>query len=120
MTRLTSSSRAWPERIERRTERRTAPWRPPPPRHDPDIDGALDAMTGEELRSFVRDILEGLDDELRSAFLDSVIASAANSFVVARRSKGVVSHCRNSTRPNSRSVGPTLAVNATLRPYIRS
>lgn len=80
----------------------------------------LDVMTGEELRSFVGDILAGPDEELRSAHLDSVIACAANSFVVVRRSKGVVSHCRNSTRPNSRSVGPPLAVNATLRPYIRS
>ena len=41
-----------------RRPRRTAP-----PRRDPDIDSALDAMTAEELRSFVRDLLEGLDDE---------------------------------------------------------
>ncbi len=48
-----------------------------PPRRDPDIEGVLDALTGEELGSFVRDILEGLDDELRSAFLDSLISRAA-------------------------------------------
>jgi hypothetical protein len=44
---------------------------------DPDSDSALDAMTAEELRAFVRDILESLDDEPRSALLDSLIGHAA-------------------------------------------
>jgi hypothetical protein len=47
------------------------------PQHDPDLDSALDAMTAEELRSFVRDALERLDDEPRSALVDSLIARAA-------------------------------------------
>ncbi len=45
--------------------------------HDPDLDSALDAMTTEELRSFVRDALERLDDEPRNALVDSLIARAA-------------------------------------------
>ena len=44
---------------------------------DPDIESALAAMTAEELRAFVRDILESLDDEPRSALLDALIARAA-------------------------------------------
>ena len=44
------------------------------PPHDPDLNGALDAMTAEDLRSFVRDALERLDDEPRSALVDSLTA----------------------------------------------
>ena len=32
------------------------------PRRDPDLDSALDAVTADELRSFVRDAVERLDD----------------------------------------------------------
>jgi hypothetical protein len=45
--------------------------------HDLDFDSALDAMTAEELRSFVRDALDRLDDEPRSALLHSLIGRAA-------------------------------------------
>jgi len=45
--------------------------------HDPDRDRALDAMTADELREFVRDALEQLDDELRGKLVDSLIAHAA-------------------------------------------
>lgn len=48
-----------------------------PPRGDPDVDSALDALSAEELRALVRDMREALDDELRGALLDSVIARAA-------------------------------------------
>src|SRR5438552_2436049 len=47
------------------------------PPQDPDLARALDAMTAEELRSFVRDALDQLDDEPRSALVDSLIARAA-------------------------------------------
>jgi hypothetical protein len=44
---------------------------------DPDLQGALDAMTAEELRSFVRDALEQLDDEPRGELVDRLIARAS-------------------------------------------
>ncbi|MCH7749231.1 MAG: hypothetical protein IH939_14170 [Acidobacteria bacterium] len=47
------------------------------PQHEPDLDSALDAMTADELRAFVRDALERLDDEPRGELVDSLIARAA-------------------------------------------
>lgn len=47
------------------------------PPQDPDLARALDAMTADELRSFVREALDQLDHEPRSAFVDSLIARAA-------------------------------------------
>lgn len=57
---------------ERRRSRRS--FRPP---QDPDLARALDAMTADELRAFVRDALDRQDDEPRSALVDSLIARAA-------------------------------------------
>lgn len=42
-----------------------------------DFDGALEAMSAEELRAFVRCILEELDEEQGSALEDALIAGAA-------------------------------------------
>lgn len=76
-TELMFSSRGCLARIEGRDEVRatysTTHWPP----DDPDLDGAIDAMTAEELRSFVRGALEGLDDEPHAALVDSLIARAA-------------------------------------------
>jgi len=47
------------------------------PPQDPDLARALDAMTADELRSFVRDALDRLDHEPRTALVDSLIARAA-------------------------------------------
>ena len=47
------------------------------PPQDPDLARALDAMTADELRLFVRDALDRLDHEPRSALVDSLIARAA-------------------------------------------
>lgn len=47
------------------------------PPGDPNLDGALDAMTADELRAFVREALEWLDDEPQSALVDALIARAA-------------------------------------------
>ena len=47
------------------------------PSAEPDLDGALDAMTAEELRSFVRDALERLDDEPRGEF-ENALASISD------------------------------------------
>lgn len=44
---------------------------------DPDLDRALEAMTAPELRSLVRSVLDGLEDEQRSAIVDSLVARAA-------------------------------------------
>jgi hypothetical protein len=44
---------------------------------DPDLDRAIGALTAEELRAFVRDALERLDDEPRNALADSLMARAA-------------------------------------------
>lgn len=44
---------------------------------DSDLDSALDAMTVEELRSFLGDALERLDDEPRGQLIDALIARAA-------------------------------------------
>ena len=41
------------------------------PSAEPDIDSALDAMTAEELRSFVRNALERLDNEPRRELADA-------------------------------------------------
>lgn len=48
-----------------------------PARDDPDFDSALDAMSAEDLRTFVRDALERLDDEPRADLVDRLIARAA-------------------------------------------
>ena len=47
--------------------------------HDADLEAALDAMTADELRSFVRRALERLDCEPRGELLDSLIAHASRS-----------------------------------------
>lgn len=47
------------------------------PPQDPDLDRALDALTADELRSFVRDAMDRLEHEPRSALVDSLIARAA-------------------------------------------
>jgi len=44
---------------------------------DPDLDRALEAMTAPELRSFVRGVLDGIDDDQRATFVDSLVARAA-------------------------------------------
>jgi hypothetical protein len=49
----------------------------PGPQHDTDLENALDAMTAEELRSFVRDVLERLDREPWGEVVDYLIACAA-------------------------------------------
>ena len=49
----------------------------PGPSSEPDLDSALDAMTAEELRSFVRDALERLDDEPRGGLVDALLLRAA-------------------------------------------
>jgi len=55
-------------------------WRSPGrlrPPHDADLDSALDAMTADELRSFIRDALERLDNEPRGHLVDSLVTRAA-------------------------------------------
>ena len=47
------------------------------PQHEPDLDSALEALTADELRAFVRDALERLDDEPRGQLVDSLVARAA-------------------------------------------
>jgi len=44
---------------------------------EPDLDSALDSMTAEELRSFVRGTLERLDDEPRRELADALLLQAA-------------------------------------------
>jgi len=44
-----------------------------------DMKQAIEAMTAEELRSFVLDVLERLDEEQRGAIIDALIARAASS-----------------------------------------
>lgn len=54
--------------------------RPPrsaPPERDSDLEGALDAMTVEELRAFVLDVLDSQDDAPRRVLVDSLLARAA-------------------------------------------
>ena len=46
-------------------------------RIEPDVQGALAAMSAEELRSFVQEALEQLDDRLRTALVDALISRAA-------------------------------------------
>lgn len=58
--------------------RRSRPRARARPRQDPDLDRALDAMTAEELRPFVRHALERLQDEPRAELVDSLIARAAS------------------------------------------
>jgi hypothetical protein len=47
------------------------------PRGDADTDGALEAMTAEELRSFLRAILQELDDDQGAALRDGLLSRAA-------------------------------------------
>ena len=47
------------------------------PQHEPDLDSALEALTADDLRAFVRDALARLDDEPRGELVDSLIARAA-------------------------------------------
>lgn len=44
---------------------------------NPDVDGALEAMTAPELRSFVRGVLDGLEDDQRAVIVDSLVTRAA-------------------------------------------
>ncbi len=46
-------------------------------RTEPDLEGALAAMSAEELRSFVREAVERLDDEPQTALVDAIISRAA-------------------------------------------
>ena len=46
-------------------------------RIEPDVQGALAAMSAEELRSFVQEALERLDDKPRTALVDALITRAA-------------------------------------------
>jgi hypothetical protein len=48
---------------------------------DPDLDRALEAMTAPELRSFVRGVLDGIEDDKRATFVDSLVARAAKSSI---------------------------------------
>jgi len=48
-----------------------------PTRSDPDLDDAVDAMSAEDLRAFVRDALERLDDEPRADLTDRLVTRAA-------------------------------------------
>lgn len=47
------------------------------PSPEPDLDGALDALTADELRSLVRDALRRLDEKRQHQLVDSVISQAA-------------------------------------------
>lgn len=44
---------------------------------NPDVDRALEAMTAPELRSFVRGVLDGLEDDQRAVIVDSLVTRAA-------------------------------------------
>lgn len=62
-----------------------------------ELNDALDAMTAEDLRKFVRDALEGLDDEPRGVLHDSLIARAARSrsgWRPAKPPSGIVSEVK--------------------------
>jgi hypothetical protein len=43
---------------------------------DPDLDRVLEAMSAPELRSFVRTVFDGLDDDQRIAITESLVALA--------------------------------------------
>ena len=58
-----------------RPGKRSANW--PRSGPDPDLDSALDALTADELRSFVRDALQRMDDAPRGTLEDALIARAA-------------------------------------------
>lgn len=45
---------------------------------NPDVDRALEAMTAPELRSFVRGVLDGLEDDQRAVIVDSIVTRAAS------------------------------------------
>lgn len=45
---------------------------------NPDVDRALEAMTAPELRSFVRGVLDGLEDDQRAVIVDSLVTRAAS------------------------------------------
>lgn len=55
--------------------------RPERPRGGGDPAGAIEALSGEELRCFLRDVLKGLDEELRASLEDELIARAAKGSV---------------------------------------
>ncbi len=44
-----------------------------------DVDGALEAMTAPELRSFLRGVLDGLHAAARAEIVDSLMARAAKA-----------------------------------------
>ena len=45
------------------------------PAADPGLDRALEAMSAPELRSFVRTVFDGLDDDQRTALTESLVAT---------------------------------------------
>ena len=60
---------------------------------DRDFDRALEAMTASELRSFVRTVVDGLDDDRRITITDSLVARATRGSLgwkPSRASTGVV------------------------------
>ena len=68
-TKLKFSRRVCPGFRKRRHEARAAARTRISPGNHPDLETVLAAMTAEELRSFLREALEHLDDEPRCAFL---------------------------------------------------
>src|SRR5579872_6877701 len=63
------------------------------PTSNPDLDGALEAMTAPELRSLIRTIVDGLDDDQRTTIMDSLLARATQGragWKPSRRSARVV------------------------------
>src|SRR6266851_5340166 len=61
-----------------RRRRGRASLRPAP---DPDLDRALGAMTAPELRSFVRTVFDGLDDDQRTTITDLLLTCATQGDV---------------------------------------
>src|SRR5258706_10272697 len=54
---------------------------------DLDLDRALEAMSALELRSFVRTVLDGLDDDQRTAITESLVARATQGHAGWKRSR---------------------------------
>ena len=60
-----------------RRRRGRASLRPAP---DPDLDRALEAMTAPELRSFIRTVFDGLDDDQRTTITDLLVTRATKGY----------------------------------------
>src|SRR5258705_888592 len=54
---------------------------------DLDLDRTLEAMSALELRSFVRTVLDGLDDDQRTAITESLVARATQGHAGPKRSR---------------------------------